>query len=461
MGQIDLLDAISQLLNLITTNGGKLFLVGGAVRDELIGHNIEDYDFEIFGIPLEELRTILKSRYDIDEVGKAFGIFKLHGLPIDISIPRRDSKTGPGHKGFDIAPDPFMSIEAAAARRDFTINSVMKDMSSGEYYDPFNGRDDLKNGVLRHTSDHFAEDPLRVLRGAQFVARFNLEAASDTIEICRNLTINDLSKERIFEELVKLLLKGKQPSLGFNFLHEVNWIRFWPELEAMIGCQQEPDWHPEGDVWTHTMHALDYFAEHRTNDKEEDLIVGFAVLLHDVGKPATTAMKEGRITAYHHDTDAEKYVRTFFFRITNQKKLIESVIPLVREHMRPEALYRVRGNASDKAVRKLAERVGNITRLNRIVRADYAARPPLSPDAPACDWLEKKARELEVSDSRPDPIIMGRHLVKLGVKSGVGMGRLLNELFKKQLDGEFQALEDGIEIAKRIINTNRILDKDI
>ncbi len=453
--QLNLVDNIQGLLKLVTSNNGRLFLVGGAVRDELIGHDIGDYDFEIFGIPLEELRIILKSRFDIDEVGKAFGVFKLHGLPIDISIPRRDSKTGSGHKGFDIVPDPFMSIEAAAARRDFTINSIMMDMSSGEYYDPFNGRDDLKNGVLRHTSDHFAEDPLRVLRGAQFVARYNLEAALDSIEICRNLTINDLSKERVFEELVKLLLKGKQPSLGFNFLREVNWIRFWPELEAMIGCQQEPDWHPEGDVWTHTMHALDYYAEHRANNREEDLIIGFAVLLHDVGKPSTTTIKDGRITAYRHDTDAEKYVRSFFGRITNQKTLTEGVIPLVKEHMRPEALYRVRDNASDKAVRKLAARVGNISRLIRVVRADYAARPPLSPDAPACDWLEEKAGELAVSDSRPDPIIMGRHLIKLGVESGIGMGKLLDELFSKQLDGEFQTLEDGIKIAEVMIENHR------
>ena len=254
------------LFKLIEDAGGRPQVVGGSVRDALLGEPVKDIDIEVFGLPVRELENLLTPHYPVDEVGKAFSVFKIRGIDIDISLPRRESKSGEGHKGFAVEGDPNMDRREAAGRRDFTVNAISWDPVEDRIFDPFDGLADLERGILRHTTERFSEDPLRVLRAMQIAARFSFQVFSDTVELCRRMEPENLPLERIFEEFRKLLLKGREISVGLDFLRSCGWLRNFPELDSLIGCEQEPEWHPEGDVWIHTLHCMDAFAKERTGD---------------------------------------------------------------------------------------------------------------------------------------------------------------------------------------------------
>lgn len=430
--------------------GGRAFIVGGSVRDAVLGIAAKDLDIEVYGIAPKRLIEILSADFPIDLVGEAFGVIKIRHLPIDVSIPRRESKAGLGHRGFKTLSDPSMSLEEAAGRRDFTINAVALDPLNGEVIDPYGGLGDLEARVLRHANEKFAEDPLRVLRGMQFAARFDLEAAPETIELCRAIEPEGVARERIFEEWRKLIVLGVRPSRGLTFLRGCGWVRHFPELEALIGCEQELDWHPEGDVWIHTLHCMDAFASQRVGDEWEDLIVGFAVLCHDFGKPETTEFTDGRLRSHGHEGAGKEPALTFLQRMTRQRGLIDAVLPLVAAHLRPIQLFDAR--ASDSAVRRLARRVGRIDRLVRVARADQMGRPGVRFDGfPAGEWLLARARALEVADAAPKPMVMGHHLIELGLTPGPRFGPILRACYDAQIEGEFMTLDDGIEYAKSLI----------
>ncbi len=434
---------VLSLAEAIRAAGGRALLVGGWVRDALLGHPSKDADVEVFGLEQDNLERTLASHFRFDQVGKAFAVYKLKGLPIDVSLPRRESKTGTGHKGFTVEGDPLLSFAEAASRRDFTLNALLWDPLSGELIDPCGGRQDLENRVLRHVSQKFSEDPLRVLRGMQFVARFELEPAPETIRLCREIKPEGLPRERLFDEWKKLLVKGQTPSRGLAFLRKTGWVRYFPELEALIDCPQDPEWHPEGDVWTHTSHCLDAFARERIGDDWEDLIVGLAVLCHDFGKPLTTEKGEdGRIRSIQHETVGLRPAEAFLRRLTEERAIFEQVLPLVEAHMRPNALYKT--NAGDAAIRRLARLVGRMDRLLRVVRADMAGRPPLPATGEADVWLQKRAEELAVKDSAPVPILQGRHLIAEGLKPGKQFGAILKTAYEAQLDGAFDDLNGAI-----------------
>jgi tRNA nucleotidyltransferase (CCA-adding enzyme) len=321
------------------------------------------------------------------------------------------------------------------------------DPDTRELRDPFNGRGDLNSRILRNVSPQFAEDPLRVLRGMQLSARFELTAAPETLALCRTLTQEGQPRERLWEEWKKLLLQGCRPSVGLHFLRDCGWLRFYPELAALQGCPQDPVWHPEGDVWIHTLHCLDWFATERTSHDQDDLIVGLGVLCHDFGKPATTREDDGRITSRRHEPAGEDPTRCFLERLTNQQDITDEVMPLVLCHLRPRALYDAQ--ATDSAVRRLARQVQRLDRLVRVARADHAGRPPKPFDGfPAGEWLLNRARQLEVEAQAPVPLLMGRHLLELGVQPSPEMGRLLDECYEAQLDGEFTTVEEGLIYAK-------------
>ncbi len=431
----ELREACAQVADAVTAAGGRALLVGGVVRDWLLGLPGKDVDIEVFGLPAAELRRVLRQRFQVVEVGSSFGVFKLRGLEVDIALPRRESKTGRGHKGFAVEGDPGMTVAEASARRDFTINSIYWDIARGGLLDPHGGREDLVAAVLRHTGPQFAEDPLRVLRGMQFIARFGLRADPATVAACRAMTIEDLPPERLFEEWRKLILKGRDMSAGLNFLRETGWLHYFPELEALVGCAQDPQWHPEGDVWTHTLHAMDAFATLRTGDDAEDLIIGLAVLCHDMGKPLTSFTDaEGHIRSPGHDAAGEAPARAFLERLTRQHDLIEAVLPLVQTHMQPAMLHR--NNAGKGAIRRLALKV-RIDRLCRLARADMRGSPPKRRDETPCDWLLEQARELAVEAGRPRPILQGRHLIQKGLRPGPEFGPLLQRAFEAQLEGAF------------------------
>ena len=451
-----MLPEVRVVAELVKRAGGRALLVGGCVRDELLGREPKDFDIECFGISASDLQCVLETRFELDLVGISFGVIKLKHLEIDVAMPRRETKLGLGHRAFEMEYDPTLTIEEASARRDFTVNAIYKDPLTGEILDPWNGRTDLeKKKILRHVSPHFTEDPLRVLRGMQFVARFDLTPTQETIEICRGMTPEGLAPERLFGEWEKLLCEGVKISKGLGFLRDVGWVKYYPELEKLIGCQQDPEWHPEGDVWNHTLCCLDAFAKERDQgsgirDQGEDLVVGLAVLCHDFGKPACTAYDpvKKRVRSLGHDEEGVEPTLSFLRRLTNEERLLKEVPPLVRLHMRPFAMWR--DKSSDGAIRRLAAKVVRIDRLIRVAAADDAGRPPFPSEPEPLLWLAEQAERLRVADSAPKPIVQGRDLIALGMKPGVEFGRLLKAAYEAQLDGKFADLEGGVEYVRSL-----------
>lgn len=417
--------------------GGRACLVGGCVRSALLGETVHDFDVEVFGLPPEELEPVLGGLAPVIRVGKAFGIYKLQGWPVDVGLPRRERKTSSGHRGFAVDIDPGMSVREAARRRDFTVNAIYCDLATGELEDPLDGRVDLQAGILRHCSERFPEDPLRVLRAMQLAARLSAEVAPETRELCASLTPEGLSRERFFGEWEKLILLGKRPSCGLAFLRQAGWLRFFPPLADLVDCPQDPQWHPEGDVWTHTLHCMDAFARRRTGDREEDLVVGLAVLCHDFGKARTTARVDGRIRSPGHEKAGLEPAQRFMEQLNVSRRIQEAVLPLIHCHMRPSLLYQQSSSAS--AIRRLARDCGRLDRLLRVAEADAAGRPPMPGNAAhVTDWIRRRARELEVEQQAPAPLITGKDLLERGWESGPAIGEFLRAAYERQLDGLFQ-----------------------
>ena len=447
---------IEQVTQLLKKHGAEVSLVGGCVRDSLLGLSPKDIDIEVYQLSPETLESILSEHFKIDTVGKNFGVYILKGYSIDISLPRKESKTGLKHTDFKISGDPFMHPKEAALRRDFTINAISYDLLKEELYDPYDGINDLSNKYLKHISPAFSEDPLRVLRAMQFIARFELSVDPKTLKLCQTLSPNEIPKERIWEEWKKLLLKGEKISLGLQFLNDCKWLSYLPELSALTDCEQDPVWHPEGNVWEHTKHCMDAFAKNRINEEWEDLIVGFATLCHDMGKPKTTVQgDDGRIRSPQHDAEGVAIAKTFLARMTEQKKVFDEVLPLVSEHMRPHNLYTNR--SGDSAIRRLANKVKRIDRLIRVYQADQLGRPPIKvTEDPVSTWLAERSHQLELQASAPKPIILGRHLIALNLKPSPLFKTLLKECFEAQLDGTFKDEVGGLNYLKSLLKKHKL-----
>ncbi|MFM8333941.1 MAG: CCA tRNA nucleotidyltransferase [Opitutaceae bacterium] len=435
---------------------GRPRIVGGGVRDWLLGLVPKDLDVEVGGIDFETLHRDLEPFGATDIVGRSFGVIKVRsratGEEYDFSLPRRESKTGAGHRGFAVAPDPGLDDADAAARRDFTINAIAVDPFTGTLIDPHGGQADLRARVLRHTSAAFAEDPLRVLRGFQLAARFDLTLAPETAALCRGIagSFAELPLERVWGEWEKWAVKAMRPSRGLQVLEETGWLAHFPEIAALRGTPQDPEWHPEGDVFTHTGHCLDALAASAAW-READVLrrerLMFAVLAHDFGKPTTTVLaeKKGRqrwVSPGHEPAGGEPAMR-FLRRIGAPLRLDAPVRTLVVNHL---AHFSGQEEPSATAVRRLARRLepATIEELAIVMRADADGRPPLStPDVHArIDTLVAKARALELERLAPRPVLLGRHLIKLGLKPGPAMKGILDAAFEAQLDGAF-ADEDG------------------
>ena len=437
---------VRRVVELLLAAGGKPYMVGGCVRDALLRAPVVDIDIEVYGLGSRQIEAALRKEFGIITVGAAFGVTKLKDFPVDVSVPRRENRTGVKHADFDVQADPTMTPKDAAERRDFTLNAILWDPISGEIVDPWQGQKDLDDRVLRHVSPKFSEDPLRVLRAMQFAARFEFTVAPETIALCRTLSQADLPPERLMEEWSKLILRGVKPSAGLNFLRDCGWSKFYPELHAMIDVPQDPEWHPEGCVWTHTALCLDAFAKERKGDRDEDLIVGLALLLHDIGK-ATTTKKEphdNRWHAYGHEEESFNLAPGFLAQITREVKLIESILPLVRWHAQPWELFRAK--AGDAAVRRLANKVVRIDRLVRLDEADRKGRGSKSTAEPSPQgiWLTERAAALHLEDSAPKRIVLGRHLIALGHKPAGWFSEVLEEAFEAQLDGAFADEAAGV-----------------
>jgi tRNA nucleotidyltransferase (CCA-adding enzyme) len=441
-----------RLVDVVTGLGGRPIAVGGAVRDHLLGAPPKDIDVEIYDVTLEVLEAALAQHFAVHAVGRSFGVLKVdvahdddpaQKTTFDVALPRRESKSGQGHKGFIVESDPHLTFTEAAARRDFTVNAIGVDLVTGALLDPHGGARDLANGVLRHVSTAFDEDPLRVLRAAQFAARLGLALHDDTRDRCRALQheLPTLPVERVLQEMKKLLVQGVWPSVGLHVLRTTGALdALFPELVALIGCPQEAEWHPEGDVWIHTLMVVDEAAQIARSEKLNDddtLVLTLAALAHDLGKPATTAFIDGRVRSRDHESQGEAPTRTFLARMGAWPALVDVVVALVRDHLKPFQLFKEQ--AGDGAIRRLALRV-NIQHLVRVARADAWGRT--TPDALVHDdesgeWLLAQAERLRVEAGAPKPILLGRHLLTHGLRPGPQMGTLLKDAFEAQLEGAF------------------------
>ncbi|MFP8880139.1 MAG: HD domain-containing protein, partial [Myxococcota bacterium] len=392
--------------------GGTAFLVGGAVRDGLWGDSVKDLDVEVFGLEFDRLHSVLGRFGDVIEIGHSFGVLAIRGLAIDFSLPRRDNKVAPGHKGFDIEFDPTLSFDRAARRRDLTINSMGIDLATGELSDPYGGRIDLERRRLQATDALlFPEDPLRGLRVAQFAARFCMAPTPELVALCAQLDLSELPAERIGEEFRKLLCKGREPSRGLSFLAEAELLRFFPELAALVGVPQDAEWHPEGDVWIHTLMAIDRAAELRTGNADKDELLMFGALCHDLGKPATTEKIDGRIRSRGHDKQAVEPTRALLARLAVGRALTDRVAAVVEHHLAPALFTNLytkqptKNEAGARGYRKLARRLGEVDvsmrDLELVARSDHLGRT--TPEAirgefPAGDAFLARAEQLAVRD---------------------------------------------------------------
>jgi len=457
MSALDLTRAIATA---VRDAGGRALVVGGWVRDRLMGLEPEtreqgNVDLEVFGVPGDRLRALLETFGRVEAVGESFQVYKLGH--VDVSLPRRDSKAGRGHRGFIVTGDPDMSIVEAARRRDFTVNAISWDPLTDEHFDPFGGRTDIERRVLRMVDPQtFADDSLRVLRAVQFAARFEFALDEATAALCRTIPLDDLPSERVWGEIEKLLLQARRPSIGLALAMDLGVVaKLFPELQALAGCPQEPEWHPEGDVWVHTLQVIDQ-ARTRIEDlgRPAQIAVMLGAVAHDLGKPATTALIDGRIRSMDHEEQGVAPAAAFLDRLNVRTidgyDVRKQVLGVTAQHLKPGSWYKVRDEVGDGAFRRLAHKV-DLELLARLAKSDCEGRKPGRFDCTAMDWFLERARALGVEHRPPAPILLGRHLLELGLEPGPRVGEILKIVYEQQLDNQVRTLEEAIESARRIM----------
>lgn len=465
----------------------RAYLVGGFVRDELLGIKSKDADIEAFEIEASDLERMLNDLFPgrVETVGRSFGVFKVFlgdGVDVDVAIPRRESRVGKGHKDFEVVGDPRMSLEDAARRRDFTINAIYKDARTNEIHDPFGGCADLEAKILRAVdSKTFVEDPLRVYRAVQFAARFRLAVDPETFDLMQRMVseseLDHLSKERVTDEVRKLLLRAEHPSLGFGLMRSLGLIeRDYPELDALIDVPQEPEWHPEGHVWIHTMMVLDRAAEisrqtpsgnpFQRFDDDERLQIMIGALCHDLGKPSTTAMGEKhgvpRIRSLGHEEAGVGPTRSLLARWTFGEAVETVAVACAADHLKPGMLWMQleKGAMSEEsytnAVRKLVKRIQPVPWriLLAVAEADFRGRTLPESEGPyrAGERFRAAIRELGLEQEPPKPLVFGRDLSELGVQPGPAMGRLLADIEAARDRGEIKTREEALALARRLLS---------
>jgi tRNA nucleotidyltransferase (CCA-adding enzyme) len=436
--------------------GGRALIVGGWVRDRLMGRDSKDVDLEVFGLPSERVRSLLEAFGRVEAVGESFQVYKTGD--VDVSLPRRESKSGRGHRGFEVTGDPEMTFPEAARRRDFTINAIGWDPLTEEYLDPYGGQEDLNHRLLRAVdASTFADDSLRALRAVQFAARFEFALDEPTRQLCGTMALDDLPAERVWGEIEKLLF-APRPSVGLTLALDLGIVgRLFPELHALVGCPQEPEWHPEGDVWVHNLQVIDQ-ARTRIDDlpRPQQLAVMLGAVCHDLGKPATTAFSDGRIRSIDHEEQGVAPATAFLDRLLiftiDGYNVRKQVLGITAQHLKPGMWYkaRERTEVGDGAFRRLAHKV-DLELLARVAKSDCQGRQPGNFDCTAMDWFLERARALGVSHRPPEPILLGRHLLELGVKPGPRVGEILKAVYELQMDGQVKDVEDAIAAARRIL----------
>jgi tRNA nucleotidyltransferase (CCA-adding enzyme) len=440
-----------EIARVVREVGGRALIVGGWVRDRIMGRSSKDVDLEVYGLDAERLKGILAAFGPVNAVGESFTVFKV--ADVDVALPRRESKVGRGHKGFAVHGDPSLSPIEAARRRDFTINAISWDPLTETFEDPFDGRGDIERRVLRAVdASTFGDDSLRVLRAVQFAARFEFDLDPGTAALCRRITLDDLPAERIWGELEKLLLLPRHPSIGFTLALELGVIdQLFPELKALVGCPQEPEWHPEGDVWVHTLMVIDQ-ARARIEDLErpQQIAVMLGAVCHDLGKPPTTAFSEGRIRSIDHEQAGVAPATAVLDRLNIHTiggfDVRKQVLGVTAHHLKPGMFGMSKTPVSDGAFRRLAQKV-DLEILARVAKSDCMGRGG-GFDCSSMDWFLQRARELGVQNAPPKPVLLGRHLLAIGMSPGPKVGEILRLVYERQLDGAVTTVEEGLALAR-------------
>jgi len=466
---------VLRLCEVVREAGGRAMLVGGSVRDRLLGIESKDFDIEVYGLEPSRLRTVLEHIGPVNTAGEHFSVYKLvfyrpappqsedseqslsdHLAPqqrfeIDVSLPRRESKSGQGHRGFVIEGDPAMSFSEAARRRDFTINAILYDPLTDETSDPYGGGADLERRVLRAVAaDTFIEDSLRVLRAVQLAARFEMTIDPATVELCRTIDLSDLPRERIWGEIEKLLTLAEHPSIGLEASLELGVLdQLFPEVRSMVGYQEDD--HQAEDAFAHTKFSLDG-AVKLTGDlsKAKRIAVMLATLCHDLGKPITSSKAAG--ASPEHDKAVGEPTRAIMNKLglhgIGGYHVRSQVLALVREHLKPRKFYRRRATTTEGDFRRLARRV-DIDLLYRVAKACAMGRRSARSSV-AEDWFIERARAIGVEHGPPAPLLQGRHLLEAGFEPGPHIGKLLRSVYELQLDGEVTTSEEALAAAYRI-----------
>ena len=427
---------IKTISKILKKQNTKAIIVGGAVRDHFLDVASKDMDIEVYGLAsIDDLELILKQYGSVTYVGKSFAVLKFTYKTevYDFSFPRLETKTGQGHRGFSVNMDGNLDFLIASKRRDFRINALGYDIEKAQFIDPFGGLEDIKNKTLRHIDEvTFIEDPLRVYRAIQFSARFTYKLAEETLLLCKYMVeegmLEELSKERVYSEWAKLLLKSTQPSYGFELMKKLGILkRYFPELYTLVGLKQSPLKKFEIDIWTHTMLCVDAMA--RLVDENETLKLQymFAILCHHLGK----------------DT------KSFMCRLTNRHTFIEKILPLVEHYLKPSQFYEAQ--AKDSAIRKLATKV-SIEELVVVAKADFLGgtrEEPSNKVYHAGVWLLKKAKELNVDKKPLDNMIQGKDLIALGFMPSPKFKKILDSIYDLQLEGTLKSKDEALVYIKK------------
>lgn len=440
------MEAAKEIAERVAALDGTAYFVGGCVRDRLLQRTSKDIDIEIHGISADALERLLKQLGGCLQMGKSFGIYGLKGCTLDIALPRRERPTGIGHRDFAVHADPFLGTYEAARRRDFTINALMENVLTGEILDHFGGQADLEKRILRHIDDvTFPEDPLRVLRAAQFAARFHFSIAPETVALCRQMNLSALSKARIFLEMEKALLRADMPSICFETLRTMEQLDFWfPELQALIGVPQHAVHHQEGDTWTHTMMVLDEAAKRRDTVTYP---LGFmlSALCHDFGKAVCTAEVDGVIHAYGHELEGLPLVQQFLTRLTSETKLVQYVLNMTKLHMQPGAM--AGAHTRLKSTNRLFDQAIAPFDLIQLSICDGLGKmPPRTDTEPFL--LQRYAQFIEIMEK---PYVTGKDLVAAGLKPCQQFSEILAYAHKLRLAGvkKESALKQSLAYARK------------
>ena len=407
---IDYPKILDKIFDKLESNGASAVIIGGYIRDFLLDIGSKDIDIEVYGISsYNQLEDILREFGDVCTVGKSFGVCKLFidDLDLDFTLPRIDNHIASGHKGFEVCLDPHLDFVRATSRRDFTINAIAYDVKKKKILDPFGGREDLKNKILRAVDPKsFIEDPLRVMRALQFAARFELHLHPSLFSLCQDMIqkrmLHQLPKERIFEELKKLLLQSRQPSVGFSLLRDLGAFLYFDEFSQL-----------SEESYTLMLSHLDRFAKMQDLSLEKRLLVFLALL----AKP-------------HHP---KAKAQGFLHKLTAQKDILEGVLKILEY----QDLLFAQQALLDPNIYQLATKI----EIRLFLFFHKATLPLEAQEYKLLAPLEQRAKELGVYTKPLDPFVLGRDLISLGLSPSKEFKKILEDAYRAQMHSEFDSHE--------------------